>query len=469
VRQLYTFLAFIALIVSTPDAAHMEGVTLIESGTSRRHFALLKQVELAKSDAQADGIVVSTIAEIRSALSSQSFNSLSSPSLASYLLVLLQCLESFPNSSINAHTQPSIQFALVPGLHLLSTATKANELLLAYAFLRKITAAQDVDGQQQTSLLVLNSIRKHLEAGFVECGKVGKGKGKSRSPVDANVAANRLSFLRISFALKSIVAGFPSGPDIFPALYGPVSLLCRHQDEGIQSLALDSLRQLGTYLDHDESIERANWERARAMLSRYEKGRKTGITTGQSLPRALLRSIKRAVEASVISADLACEWSIALLEARPELSLASLKNWLATIKNFGGGEEILEKVKAMIADRCIDDSDDYSTLLSGARLLGEVADVGQADDPKIKAIWVMILGHLHTKNANRIMLVLSCLEALLPYSWPAADNRAGLELGDTDMNAIMGLLGHRDESIRRRVSASLTEGKPTLKNSADQF
>ncbi|UZJ57366.1 hypothetical protein CBS101457_006686 [Exobasidium rhododendri] len=426
----------------------MDGVTLIESGTSRRHFALLKRVESVKSPSEADGIVLSTIAEVQSALSSRNAPSLSFSSLASNLLVLLQCLELYSASTETHHTQLNIQFALVPSLQLASTATKAKDILLAYTVLKRLYESQDEQIQQQTSLLILNTIRSHLESGLVSAGD---SKGKRRRRTDAIEEVTSTSFSRIYFALKSIIAGFPAGPDIFPALYGPVSLLCKYPDEQIQSLALNALGRIRTYVEFEESIERADWERAKRILVDYCKKPRNAAVEGKSLSSALLRSIKRAVEAEVIDVDAGCEHFLALLLAQPEMSTAGLRECMMMAKRYAGSKEVLERLKTLTAESCLRNKEDYSATLSSAQLLGEMADVGRADDPLIKAVWTLISSHLKSKNINRIVLALSALEAFLPYSWPSAGNEAGLELKDEEMGILMEMLGHRDGNIRTRT------------------
>jgi len=435
----------------------MEGVTLIESGTSRRHFAFLKQFESAKNDAKADAVVLSTIEEVQSALSCKNSQSLSSASLASYLLVLLQCWELFPTTSDIAFTRPSIQFALVPTLQLAATAKRPKEILLAYTVLGKIFQAQDDEEQQQTSLLVLNTVRQHLEPGSVSSSTM-KGKGKERSNANTATHTDPLALPKVTFALRSIISGVPSGPDIFPALYGPVSLLCHHTEEGIQRLALDALGKIQTYIELDESIASATWERTRGILSSYRKKKDGRAIASESLARSLLRSIGRAMELKVVGVDTACEAAMDLHREHPSpgIALACLDLCIVMIKKHGGKDETLSMAKKATAEACLQYKDSYSTLLSGTKLLGMLSNVDTSDEPEIRAVWTLIKSHLMSRNANRKLLALSALEAFLPYSWHSALNEATIKLDKTEMDSLMGMLGDRDESVRARVSDTVS-------------
>lgn len=114
-----------------------ESFTLLESGTSRLHFKLAKALEEAGSTRQQDAIIIDTIAQIRTQLSSRSFSSDASK-LTSALLTLLHCLHHFPSSPASAVESPAsidISFALIPTLQLLSLATDWKHLLLAYQLL----------------------------------------------------------------------------------------------------------------------------------------------------------------------------------------------------------------------------------------------------------------------------------------------------------------------------------------------
>ncbi|SPO25367.1 uncharacterized protein UTRI_03220_B [Ustilago trichophora] len=114
-----------------------ESFTLLESGTSRLHFKLAKALEETGSTRQQDTIIIDTVAQIRTQLSSRSFSSDASK-LASALLTLLHCLHHYPSSPASVEESPAsidISFALIPTLQLLSLATDWKHLLLAHQLL----------------------------------------------------------------------------------------------------------------------------------------------------------------------------------------------------------------------------------------------------------------------------------------------------------------------------------------------
>ena len=114
-----------------------ESFTLLESGTSRLHFKLVKALEDASSADEQDLIIVQTVAQLRTQLTSGPFTS-DVTRLASALLTLLHCLHHYPSSaaSVSESATPfDLTFSLVPTLRLLSLATDWRHLLLAYQLL----------------------------------------------------------------------------------------------------------------------------------------------------------------------------------------------------------------------------------------------------------------------------------------------------------------------------------------------
>ena len=369
------------------------------------------------------------------------------------MLVLLHCIELFPTSHDSALALPSIQFALIPSLHLAAIATRARHLLLAYNILGHVFAAQGHEEQHQTSLLVLNTIRQHLEPGK-DNDKARRGQRAKQS-----TQTDPLSLSKVTFALQSISIGVPAGPDIFPALYGPVSQLCHHPDEGIQRLALDALGKIKSYADQDDGVARAVWERARAVLSSFSKSRR-GVGASEALPRALLRAVKRAMEDKVVADEAACEAGMALfaLQSSPALALSCLELCGDIVLRGACGAATVERVQSATVDICQTYPSSFSMLLSAARLLGKLCVLDAAMEPsQVQSVWALIRTHLNAKNANRKLMALSALQAFLPFSWPAAGNAAGIELDEVEMGKLMAMLSDSDESVRMQVSASVGE------------
>lgn len=114
-----------------------ESFTLLESGTTRQHFKLAKALEDSSTPEQQDSIILDTIAQLRSQLTSRAISSGVSK-LTSTLLTLLHCLQHYPASNATltlSHAPLDVSFALIPTLQLLGLATDWKHLLLAYQLL----------------------------------------------------------------------------------------------------------------------------------------------------------------------------------------------------------------------------------------------------------------------------------------------------------------------------------------------
>jgi hypothetical protein len=372
-------------------------------------------------------------------------------SLTAHLILLLHCVDLFPSSNDIRLRRPSIQFALVSALHLAAIAKRGKELYIAHKVLGKIFADQGQEEQLQTSLLLLNTTRQHLEA---TSSHISRSKGKGRQN-DGGEKFDTFAIARTSLALKLIIAGVPAGPDIFPALYGPITKLCHHPDESIQRLALDALGKIYSYLEHDEGLARAIWERVHGLMKDYSS-KQSGKSkeSGDSFGRALLRAIKRAVDQGVISSQIACQSIITLIDTQhaPALSITCLEFCVDIAAGSILEQSTIEELCRLASEICIQLSNSYSILLSGARILGRLALINTATSAQhIKPVWNLLKSHISAKNANRKLLLLSALESFLPFSWFNAGNAAGVELEEAEMTDLLAMLGDKDESVRVKV------------------
>lgn len=349
-----------------------------------------------------------------------------------------------------------MQFALIPALHLAAIATKGKELHIAYTVLGRILAGQIDEEQHQTSLLLLNTVRQHLESSLSISSRA-QGKTRHRSQGSGEVA-DPLALKKTILALRSLIAGVPAGPDIFPALYNPVSQLCHYPDEGVQQLALDVLGKIHSYLDHDEGLSKAIWERVRGLIRSYTSKRSgKSRAASESLAKALLRATRQAVLQGVLSGQVACESVLLLIDAHhsPAVSIACLKFCVDMASTEANEQVTLESLWRIASEICELHPSSYSVLLSGASILGRLALLNEAS-PTTSAyaqpVWIQIKSHLSAKNANRKLLLLGALEAFLPFEWYNAGNAAGLKLEEPEMSTLLAMLGDKDESIRIRVS-----------------
>lgn len=251
----------------------------------------------------------------------------------------------------------------------------------------------------------------------------------------------------------------PAGPDIFPALYSPISQLCHHQDESIQRLAIDALGKIQSYLDHDEGLARAIWERVRGLVKSYSSKKSSkSKATSDSYARALLRAIRRASAQGILSVQVACESALALVDVQesPVLSLACLDLCMVMAARGAIEQSTLDRIWKLAAEVCVLHPSKYSILLSSASVLGRLASLDPASSSlqEVKPVWSLIKSHLSARNANRKSLSLSALDSFLPFLWFDASNAAGIELEESEMTILMAMLGDKDDSIRLRVSAS---------------
>ncbi|TKY85739.1 hypothetical protein EX895_005279 [Sporisorium graminicola] len=256
-----------------------ESFTLLESGASRIHFKLAKELEEANSLHQQDTIILDTVAHLRKQLSSRSFSADVSK-LASALVTLLHCLQHYPASTASLASQPTsidASFALLPALQLLSLATGWKDLLIAHQLLpfllpqsgKRRTKEETTSvsagssspiphsaNDESSSLLLLNTFRADLSTALEDSqqhvprhdmDKRSRSPSRSRSSSRAMVKdvlqpdpANMTSFRALA-CLKSLVTGTPRGPAVLPSLASTLVELTRHPDSSIRTMTLNAM------------------------------------------------------------------------------------------------------------------------------------------------------------------------------------------------------------------------------------
>ncbi|SJX62838.1 uncharacterized / related to thiamin pyrophosphokinase [Sporisorium reilianum f. sp. reilianum] len=267
-----------------------ESFTLLESGTSRIHFKLAKELEEASSPLQQDIIIMDTVAHLRKQLSSRSFSADVSK-LTSALVTLLHCLQHYPTSTSALADRPSsidASFALLPTLQLLSLATSWKDLLIAYQLLPFLlpqsdgparrtkgeaaptsaassTVAPHPAADDSSSLLLLNTFRANLSAATEDARQQvsrrdtdkrsrspSRSRSSSRPAPQAKDALLQTSFRALA-SLKSLVTGTPRGPAVLPSLASTLVELTRHSDSSIRSMTLNAMLSCASIASKDSS------------------------------------------------------------------------------------------------------------------------------------------------------------------------------------------------------------------------
>lgn len=433
----------------------MEGITLLESKTSRVHFAFVKRLEGSKTSKQANEIVEQTVEEVRSTLQSKQPSTLSESTIASQLLILLHCFQVYPFDDLSENTTFDLSFALVPTLHLLATAQYARRLQIAYSTLALLIGPFSSPNEElrASSLLVLNTIRQHL----------GSHTHTSKNQSDGE---SSLHHARQYFALRSIIKGTPSGSDCVPALYGPISNIITHADDGIKALAIEALFVLNGYREEeeDQGITRATYERVRDVVigSVKRNGKQKARSTEKSslkkdieiLMKSLVKVSRIALRQNVLSTD---EFVTTLVSLDDNQTSTGMKCYIA--KNLSQqipkeGSKVSASALGILVDwistGCKDVLGDNPLFLELSGLLGMVRSSSEEVDWKgaVSEVWQVSIGHLQSRNANRRILALSVLDALLPFGWQSGNS--DVQLSEENMQSLMSFLNDADSTIRIR-------------------
>jgi hypothetical protein len=435
----------------------MEGVTLLESGTSRAHFALIKRLENAADASEADLIVVEAFKQARQILGGKSANATAESSLCSQLLVVLHCCSAYPHG--RPATLPFVSldcsFALVPALTLLSVAKHARGLQIAYSMIEILLGRSALSAKEElqaSSLLLFNTMRLHL----------GSGVNTSRQASTSTVGSS-LQAARISMALLSIVSGIPRGADAIPAFHGPVSNLLSHQDYGIRALAIRAMLVLQSYRDDEEDmgLARAMWidiRRASAAMTTSKGGSKKSVEH-EGLARALVLAAESAYSGGILDEDEMVD--ILLNTSSPEHS----SKWcqlhvLKTLRRADIKTTSESRLKiCQWASACAKRSDYHKPLLlESSAFIGQHATDLLSDPstvPFLQEVWSQCISHLQAHNANRRLLAIRILHAMLACGWTEAS--ATLQLSEDDMTRLLGGLSDYDASIRVETLRLLAE------------
>lgn len=267
-------------------------------------------------------------------------------------------------------------------------------------------------------------------------------------------------------ALRSIVQGVPAGPDCVPALYGPVTDLLDDDDSTIKALSVEALVTLSSYReDEDHSEARATFKRLQSIASVSNatgvKG-KAGLSPSKSnksdrMHQALLKAMRIYKEAGAISVDEAAELLLSAVtkDASQWLATTAMRDLRLLAGSMGGhpakGSEMTGWCQVMLASH----PHSMAVQLEGARLIGVLHQNSQSPlEAPIRQLWEEITRHLSSKNANRKLLAVHALHALLPLQWASPspeDTAKGVVLDEAHMQQLLDLLSDSDSSTRVAV------------------
>ncbi|KAJ9479158.1 thiamine pyrophosphokinase-related protein [Pseudozyma hubeiensis] len=281
-----------------------DSFTLLESGTSRLHFKLAKQLEEASSSRHHDQAITETVDHIRKQLASRSFSS-DLAKLTSALVTLLHCLHHYPSSAasltnVAAPIDPS--FALLPTLQLLGLATSWKHFLIAHQLLAFLLPAHGKQAQSRdvgvlsspaasssshgtrsvpddsSSLLLLNTFRASLSAAsehtaHIESRRKARGSSQTRSVSPSASRSHQRSGASSSIhnaalaSLKSLVMNIPRGSSVLPSLASTLVALSRHPDSSIRSMTLHAMLSCASVTVSDASDSDGQAEMLEAALT----------------------------------------------------------------------------------------------------------------------------------------------------------------------------------------------------------
>lgn len=285
---------------------------------------------------------------------------------------------------------------------------------------------------------------------------------------DESSKSKALRYAQTYFALSSILSGLPSGPDVVPALFGPTLSLVGHRDAKLNALAIDALAKLESYVKDDDSVAIAAWERTKTVIAaEYGTGEANGKArarkTAPSLPllKPCLRSIRRASQRGYWDVERSLEVLCHILDGlvhddADHALVRATSEAIAQVAALGNPKpHILEKAAVALVDAFGNCQSTYSTALGIVRALGALQSRAQTLDPphalapkNLDAVWNAVRCHLKARNANRKILVLGLLDALIPFG--NLDEAHGF--GADEVGQIVSLLGDMDSTVRRRVS-----------------
>ncbi|KAK0195897.1 armadillo-type protein, partial [Armillaria mellea] len=187
-------------------------VPFISSGaSSRRHYALVRNVETAHSVQQADEYI---FAEVRSIRSQFNDPGLSLRSCRELLIVLLYCYNAVTTSALK---QDALYFAIPHAINLAEAASNAKDKRIGYLFCSEV-----MPPNHELQLMLVNTLRKDLEDS---------------------------SLTRICLALDSLIAS--STEDVIPAVQVRLHDLLVHNSPHIRRRALMVYR---TFSRHDPDL-----------------------------------------------------------------------------------------------------------------------------------------------------------------------------------------------------------------------
>ena len=495
----------------------MSELRLLDSGTTRSHFQLVKRLEDAADDTTRDAIICETVQTIRNKLATTSSDPAAS---ASSLLTLLHCLEHYPHSPQTTESL-DVSFSLLPTLQLVSLASRWSDLLVGYGMLRFLIPSSissqpsksesNDDAGSASALLLLNTYRKHL---------IDADRQRQTSSTHHNLG-------RTSATLSSVAVGIPSGAVVLPSLATPLLKLTHHPKAHIRKEALNAMWRCSQYEQDDqenaESIK-GDGEMIQATLQAVKdmiasplalvpdaepeasiKRIQARVESDPSVLRAAVRVIDLSRDMGATTAQeathlLVCvlqsiEWAPGHLDLGESLagvpvgtrtkldtirgrSAAKARSTTASDYEYHGLQmpwtviacleslirststtrpplaEELEKAVLRIYIRASQGVDAALAIcVSAARLLGQLHTQDTVTDGEAAALWNAASQHvkaqLLSSNANRKVVAVDLLSALLPIGWTVPSDSAIFTLDEDEMGTLMALLGDRDQTVRR--------------------
>ncbi|PBK74014.1 ARM repeat-containing protein [Armillaria solidipes] len=384
-------------------------VPFISSGaSSRRHYALVRNVETAQSVQQADEYI---FAEVRSIRSQFNDPGLSLRSYRELLIVLLYCYNAVTTSALK---QDALYFAIPHAINLAEAASNAKDKRIGYLFCSEV-----MPPNHELQLMLVNTLRKDLEDS---------------------------SLTRICLALDNLIAS--STEDVIPAVQARLHDLLVHNSPHIRRRALMVYRALSR---HDLDL-------MKPVIPTVMKRMKDHDSSVSGAAISISASIPDNRDIHKLTNEL---FSSASTIGHPE-SRYWLLTIIRTLRNLGLNDTNLPNVIRLI--RSASTSKDYGLLREAALLLGEIRNEAflnvamssrRAPVESIREILV-------SREPNEQYLFLSCLECVDPMWWAGITPECPAVLEEWEVERFMQLLDSADPLIRRKAVKILNKVDPDI-------
>ncbi|KAK0241249.1 armadillo-type protein [Armillaria nabsnona] len=379
-------------------------VPFISSGaSSRRHYALVRNVETAQSVQQADEYI---FAEVRSIRSQFNDPGLSLRSCRELLILLLYCYNAVTTSALK---QDALYFAIPHAINLAEAASNAKDKRIGYLFCSEV-----MPPNHELQLMLVNTLRKDLEDS---------------------------SLTRICLALDNLITS--STEDMIPAVQARLRDLLVHNSPHIRRRALMVYRALSR---HDPDL-------MKPIIPTVMKRMKDHNASVSGAAISISASIPDNRDIHKLTNEL---FSSASTIGHPE-SRYWLLTIIRTLRNLGLNDTNLPNVIRLI--RSASTNKDYGLLREAALLLGEIRNEAflnvamssrRAPVESIREILV-------SREPNEQYLFLSCLECVDPMWWAGITPECPAVLEEWEVERFMLLLDSADPLIRRKTVTILNK------------